>query len=191
MRCGKAQEWLRMRDDEPRSVADQRRLATHMTECAPCAAYGRDLEQLTQLVAAGPCEEPSASFDWRLKLQLAKAERGELLETTAVAPAPWRARLQFGGAMAIAAAIVVSLGLATLRHSATQTSTTLARGVPIEAGGLVTPVRDPGPGAGTAANTLVRVPYAPHRYFLDEAPAHTTARADSGPSAQDFPPAAH
>jgi hypothetical protein len=197
MRCGTAQEWLRMRADEPRSAVDQRRLAAHTAACERCAGYGRDMEQLAQLIAGAPCEQPSASFDWRLKLQLAKAERGELLDVAVPGPARWRAGLQFGAAMAAAAGLVVFVGTATLRQRNVQKpASTAATGlaawnVPAANGGVVTPVRDSGPVQGPAENNFVtRVPYAPYTYFIPGA-QQSIAIPDSAPATQGAPVLVH
>jgi hypothetical protein len=97
--------------DESRDPALELALRAHLGTCARCADYARDLELLHEMVQELPAAEPSAAFDWRLRLRLAKADAGELPPLDDREPAPRRSWWQFGFSAAAAAVLVVVVGL--------------------------------------------------------------------------------
>lgn len=175
MNCRAAREWARMRRDLPAGAEGEHVFRAHVSECARCAAYAADCEQLTALVGAAPLAEPSSNFDWRLKLRLSKLERDGAPPLFDAPPARTRPQLEFWGAAAAAAMVVVAVGLATLRPETSTmpvpTSRSIARTMPIDAGAQVRPV----------ASGRVVGPQAPLSYssFFVEEPAAPVAPADS------------
>ena len=118
MNCRAAKEWARLRRDE-QNPASEAAFRAHVRGCDRCAAYGRDFDELGILLASQSEAEPSAAFDWMLRLRLAKIDRGderarpplfEVVERRRIGP-----RLEFWGSAAAAAVIVVAVGLSALR----------------------------------------------------------------------------
>ena len=123
MNCRSSRKWTRLRRDaEP---APQQELAwqTHLAQCASCAEDAGVAERLASLLHAQPVAEPSAQFDWRLKLRLSKLERDGLPPLYDLEPDTSRtARLQFWGAAVAAAIAVVVVGLSALHPRELQTT---------------------------------------------------------------------
>ena len=111
MKCRAVQRLLRGAHDEPLPPQTDAELRGHLVHCPPCAAYARDLELLHTWVTAVPPAEPSATFDWRLRLRLAKAEAGEMPPLFESVAAPRRGWLEFAVGAAAAAVLVVMAGI--------------------------------------------------------------------------------
>lgn len=155
MKCRVAEEWLRVRCDGPLGAEAERTLRLHLESCPSCAQEARDLDMLHVWVSDLPLAEPSANFDWRLRLRLSKAEREvapPLFEGPVLRRRP---RLEFWVSAAAAALVVVVTGLHLLRPpdggslSNRSASGRVAESSPVRSypGALVTPVRD-GPPVG-------------------------------------------
>lgn len=110
MQCGMARSWMQSRRDTALSAPQERELDQHVMECADCTAFGRDLRLVDSWLQQAPVEEPAANFEWRLKLRLAQLEREGRQPALPARGANWRPWLQFGGAMATAALVVVIAG---------------------------------------------------------------------------------
>jgi hypothetical protein len=182
MRCREARERVLARCDGPLGADAERELRAHLESCTRCERDARDSERLHALVAETPLDEPSAAFDWRLRLRLAKAERetsGPLFEPVA---GRGSGRIEFWGAAAAAAVVVVAAGLYLLRPVARPAATQVTtRSAPVE----ISPVRQ-SPGSRI---TLVRdgAPIGPQQpipyHFLLQPETPAPGRVDSVPVA--------
>ena len=88
-------------------------LELHLRTCGPCAAAASEVQRLQSWMFELPAEEPSAQFDWRLRLRLAQAAqeaRSGLLEATSRRFA-WRTPIQFVTSAAVAALVVLAVGM--------------------------------------------------------------------------------
>jgi len=110
MKCRSVQQLLRGGRDERWEPRLEAELQAHLAACAKCTGYARDLELLHAWVTGLPLAEPSAAFDWRLRLRLAKADAGDLPPLFAVREEPRHAWWQFAVSAAAAAALVVVVG---------------------------------------------------------------------------------
>lgn len=111
MKCRSVQRLLRGAPDEPLPPRIDAESRGHLLHCPACAAYARDLELLHTWVSALPPAEPSATFDWRLRLRLAKAEAGEIPPLFEPVAVPRRGWLEFAVGAAAAAVLVVVAGI--------------------------------------------------------------------------------
>lgn len=168
MHCRLAREWTRARLDAPLQAEEERQWQAHIADCAACAADQRDAATLQQWVASMPLEEPSANFDWRLRLRLSKAEREAVAWPLASARRRWRASFEFGTAAAVAAGIVLVAGTWVLQRSAPE-SPVWNVPMPKDAGGQVIPVSNGAPYGPQPAPS--------YSYFIQAPPsaADTTA----------------
>jgi len=82
----------------------------HVVACVACAAYASDLELLHTWVASVPPAEPSANFDWRLRLRLTKADAGDVPPLFDDVPGPHLGWVHFAVSAAAAAVLVVAVG---------------------------------------------------------------------------------
>jgi hypothetical protein len=151
MRCGTARSWIEERRDAELGAARQRELTAHLAGCADCAGYARDTQEIGGLLGMAPVEEPSAKFDWVLKLRLARIDRegsAELQETTA----PSRSWLQFGAAAVVASLAVVAAGTLLFRSPRPDAPSPVMQVaepqiVAPQPGAVIQPVVDLGPGS--------------------------------------------
>jgi hypothetical protein len=132
---------MQARRDAPLPATHARELAAHTAACKQCDAYAGEIDTLASLLAELPVAEPAANFEWKLKLRLAAVERESTAVEWPLAPArrAWRTSFEFGGAVAIAATIVVAIGLASWRGPAPTTSIAPPPSPP--SGGRVTALR--------------------------------------------------
>ncbi len=87
----------------------------HLGGCSACAEAAAEVHRMRSWLHELPVEEPSAQFEWRLRLRLSQAsETGDALPA---ARSPWtlRAPLQFATSMAAAAVVVLAVGLLLTR----------------------------------------------------------------------------
>jgi hypothetical protein len=115
MKCREAKEWVLAGSDIPLVAETERALRAHLESCVACATEAQDMQRLRSWIADLPLEEPSPQFDWRLRLRLSKAEHEmapPLFEPEVRRLAP---RLEFWSAAAVAAAVVLAVGLFALR----------------------------------------------------------------------------
>jgi hypothetical protein len=112
MRCRTARGRILQRRDAALAPSVERSLAAHRSTCGACDGFARDLEAAGRLLAELPLAAPSPSFDRRLKLRLARLERAPLPEWIEP-PRRWRwaACLEFGVAAAVAASLVLFVGM--------------------------------------------------------------------------------
>jgi len=83
----------------------------HVRGCSACAAAAVEVKRMRSWLHQLPIEEPSAQFDWRLRLRLSQASKtGEPMPVDRSWWTP-RAPLQFATSMAAAAVIVLAVGL--------------------------------------------------------------------------------
>ncbi len=176
MKCRSVQQLLRGERDagtEPRRRAE---LQAHLAECAECTAYQRDLELLHAWIRETPPAEPSAAFDWRLRLRLARADAGEIPPLFDAEPGTRHGWLQFAASAAAAAVLVVAVGLRIQpvkddRGMETAPARTVSLGP--DGGGRIFPVSD---GASFGPQ-----PALSYSYFLRDSAA--AVPADSAPAA--------
>lgn len=182
MKCRVAREWMRARIDQSLTPEVGGALDAHLDSCSRCAAEARDLEQLGGLLGELPLAEPSANFDWRLRLRLSKAEPGEVSLFAAERRRAWP-RLEFWGAAAAAALVVVATGLYLLRAPSDapaprglSTPAVVDNRPRPEAGSLLTPVRD-----GPLVGPQRPVPYGHLLFPQQMGPPAPTAAPDTTP----------
>jgi hypothetical protein len=98
----------------------QSRLNRHLERCPECSAYLDDLRQGLSALKALPMEEPSANFEWNLrrKIQAAEAEHRVLEKQRTVSFWP-----RF--AVSAAAALLLSLGGASVWYASLERGTTV------------------------------------------------------------------
>jgi anti-sigma factor RsiW len=160
------------------AVRIEAELQTHLAGCPACATYAADLESLHALVATAPPAEPSANFDWRLRLRLAKAEAGELPLLFDAKPGRDLGWLHFAVSAAAAAVLVVVVGT----HLQPSKPAAVADAGPIHAIGA-TPS-----GAGRVYPVSDGTPIGPqpapsYSYFMQEpAPASPIDSAQAAPT---------
>ena len=177
MQCGTARSWLQSRRDTTRSAAQERDLNEHLAACGACAAFAREEHVLDGWLQQAAVEEPAANFEWRLKLRLAQLEREGHTPAMPVHGSHWRPWVQFGGAMATAALLVVAIG--SLRIPG-RTGATPGAGVAWNGntpggaaqGGLVQPLRDVGPGTPSLVGPPVPAAFS---YFVGTSDSSTSA----------------
>lgn len=108
-------------DPEARLSATERAaLDTHVRACGACARLQRRETVLSQWLEDLPMAEPSANFEWRLRLRLSQLERQVPSAADVEVPAGHRRWvLPFALSTAAAAAVVVAVGLGIgMRHPA-------------------------------------------------------------------------
>jgi len=91
-----------------RGEAAQDLLAAHLGACSSCTEAAAEVKRLRSWLHELPVEEPSAQFDWRLRLRLARASKSEPATRSRWAS---RAPMQFAASMAAAAVVVLAVGL--------------------------------------------------------------------------------
>jgi anti-sigma factor RsiW len=74
MTCKRAHAFISLYIDDRLDPAGQARLNTHLSACADCAAYLRDLQAGLSALRAEPLAEPSINFDWNLRRKLQQAQ---------------------------------------------------------------------------------------------------------------------
>ncbi len=86
-------------------------LDAHLRGCSGCAEAAAEVHRMRSWLHELPVEEPSAQFDWRLRLRLSQASK--ISDPLPAARSPWtlRAPLQFATSMAAAAVVVLAVGL--------------------------------------------------------------------------------
>src|SRR5262245_61371802 len=147
MRCRTAQTWMERRRDERLSLEKTERLEQHLKQCATCAGVAAADIAVNSLLSGVAAEEPSANFDWRLRLRLARAERDGVELGIRPVRSPWAVRLQFSASMVAAAAIVIVAGRLVLEQPGTRNTPILGNSAWVprpDGGGVVQPVRDQG-----------------------------------------------
>jgi hypothetical protein len=86
-------------------------LQSHLRTCAGCAAAAAEVPRLRTWLQDMPSDEPSAQFDWRLRLRLSQATRES--HPWATMPRRWwelPAGVQFATSTALAAVLVLAVG---------------------------------------------------------------------------------
>jgi anti-sigma factor RsiW len=115
MKCREAKKWILVGRDTRLGVETERALRAHLDSCAECAARSAEHDMLRAWIADLPLAEPSAQFDWRLRLRLSKAEHGIAPPLFEPEPRRLAPRVEFWSAAAAAAAVVLAVGLFALR----------------------------------------------------------------------------
>ena len=94
------------------SAAERAALEDHVRACADCASLQQRDALVSQWLQDLPTAQPSANFEWRLRLRLSQLEHEPPLpEAVAVAPGRRRWVLPFALSSAAAAAAVMAVGL--------------------------------------------------------------------------------
>ena len=113
MDCRTARNRIETRHANVPSLERDAELQAHLADCQRCGRMAFDLDQIGAWLRDLPEAQPEESFDWRLRLRLARIERerdARVLLGDAL-PNERRAPLQFAVSAAAAAAVVVALGL--------------------------------------------------------------------------------
>ena len=123
MDCRTARKRIETRHDDVHSLGPDAELQSHLADCRRCERLSFDLDQMFAWLGELPEAEPEESFDWRLRLRLARIERerdARVLLGDAL-PSERRAPLQFAVSAAAAAVIVVAFGLLVVQHRTDRT----------------------------------------------------------------------
>lgn len=115
MNCRTARKMFWTYADRALADAERRELEAHRSACTPCAESLRELEQAHAWLAELPVAEPADNFDWRLKLRLSKLAAEAAPAWNEARRFAWRPSLQFAASAAVAAALVLAIGLSVLR----------------------------------------------------------------------------
>jgi len=172
MQCGIARSWLQSRRDTALSASQQRELDQHVVNCGECAALSRDVRLVESWLEQAPVEDPAANFEWRLKLRLAQVERDSRDLALPARRTIWRPWLQFGGAAAIAALVVVGVGMQVLRSGPAVAPSGGMAFRSAAHGGIVQPLRDAGPGSPSFVGPPVPAAYS---YFISSTDSSSSA----------------
>jgi anti-sigma factor RsiW len=179
MNCRTAKDRTLARQDGPLSAGAESALQAHLSSCGGCALHARELELMHHLLRDLPVSEPSANFDWRLRLRLSKLQQ----EETEVVPSrgrfAWRWPLQFAGSAAVAAVGVLLIGAFFVYQERTPERVSEQpphvyqnRSDGIVSGLQVSPVRDGAP--------IGPQPAMPARsFFINEKPVDSGSSRDS------------
>ncbi len=112
MNCRTAKKKMAARLDEVWSGEQEAALQQHLQSCAACSRTARENDVVFQWLQQSTPAEPSENFEWRLKLRLAELDRsGQRVPLFDAMPARRRWTLRFAVAAAMAAALVLSVGL--------------------------------------------------------------------------------
>ena len=113
MDCRTARKRIETRHEDVPSLGPDAELQAHLADCQRCERLAFDMDQIFAWLGELPEAQPEESFDWRLRLRLARIERerdARVLLGDAL-PSERRAPLQFAVSAAAAAVVVVALGL--------------------------------------------------------------------------------
>lgn len=117
MNCRRARDLFWTFDEATVADRDRRQVATHRAQCTLCAEYMRDLEQARTWLRELPVAEPPENFDWRLKLRLSKLGDEALPPWRETRRFAWRPSMQFAASAALAATVVLAVGLSVFRSN--------------------------------------------------------------------------
>jgi hypothetical protein len=123
MDCRTARKWIETRHNDVPSLGPDAELQAHLGDCQRCERLAFDVDQILAWLGELPEAQPEESFDWRLRLRLARIERerdARVLLGDAL-PSERRAPLQFAVSAAAAAVVVVALGLLVVQHGTNRT----------------------------------------------------------------------
>jgi hypothetical protein len=111
MNCRTARKLVQARHDGTLTAERGSALQGHLHACFTCSRFASQIDLAQQWLRDLPLEQPSESFEWRLKLRLSQAEREER-KPALVASSPNRHiwTLQFVVSTAAAALLVLSTG---------------------------------------------------------------------------------
>lgn len=144
MNCKRAQELISIHLDAQLDPAGQSRLNGHLEDCPECTRYLADLQEGLAILRELPLSEPSANFDWNLRLKLQQAQNE-----------PWRHREEPANhgywprfVMSAAAALLLTLGGGYAAYNLLQAPTSPPR--------ILTP--------GPQANESLDIPTLPQPY---------------------------
>jgi len=110
MNCRTAKDRALARRDTPLSARQEAEWQAHLGACRSCARHWRQMETALGWVGELPIAEPSANFEWRLRLRLSKLEKESSVPASETRPLAIRWPVQFLGSAAAAAAVVLALG---------------------------------------------------------------------------------
>lgn len=113
MRCHNAKSLISRSFDEPIKEFDRSQLEDHLQSCQDCATHLQVLDRGRELLHAGTQVAPSENFEWKVQLGIQKAMRDAARERYSISPRPAFWRPVLGGALGMAALVLV-LGVSIL-----------------------------------------------------------------------------
>lgn len=109
MNCRHARNLVQARHDTSLPPRQESELQAHLDVCPSCTRLARSEALCSRWLQELPASEPTANFEWRLKLRLAALDRPLPLPAPGRGPAPWL--WPFVVSTAAAAVLVLTVGL--------------------------------------------------------------------------------